>query len=70
MCRAFDMFAKPVQGRKGSVNKDVLRHALLQYGSSVASEKEIHKLVDMLPASEGGATNEFDYAKHVNLFMG
>jgi hypothetical protein len=68
--RAFDMFAKPIQSRKGVINKDVLRQALLEYGSSAASEKEIHKLVELLPACEGGATNEFDYAKHVNLFMG
>jgi hypothetical protein len=64
------MFAKPTQTRKGVVNKELLRQALVQYGRSAATEKEITKLVEMLPSSEGGTSDEFDYAKHITQFMG
>ena len=64
------MFAKPLQTRKGVVNREVLRQVLVEYGSSAASEKEIAKLIEMLPSSEGGAADEFDYLKHINQFMG
>lgn len=70
VCRAFDLFAKPTQTRRGTVNKDVLRQALLDYGTSAASEKEISKLVDTLPTADEAGANEFDYLKHINMFMG
>lgn len=64
------MFAKPMQTRKGVINKDILRQALMQYGSSAATEKEINKLIEMLPSSDGTTSDEFDYNKHINAFMG
>lgn len=68
--RAFDLFAKPTQTRRGVINKEELKRSLVQFGSSVASEKEINKLIDTLPISEDGACSEFDYMKHINMFMG
>ena len=55
--------------RKGVVDKDLLRQALVQYGSSVASEQEISKLIDALPMPEGDTSNEFDYAKHIAQYL-
>lgn len=68
-CSAFDMFARPTQLRKGTVDKGVLRQALVQYGSSTATEAEIVKLIDSLPMSEGDTSNEFDYAKHISQYL-
>jgi Ca2+-binding EF-hand superfamily protein len=64
------LFAKPTQTRRGVINKEILKQALIQFGSSVASEKEINKLIDSLPTSENGAYSDFDYLKHINMFMG
>lgn len=63
------MLAKGTQSRKGVVNKELLHQALVQYGSSVATEKEIAKLMEALPVSEGSSSNEFDYAKQISQFM-
>jgi hypothetical protein len=67
-CRAFDLFARATQKRPGVINKEILEQALLQYCAGVATDKEIHQLIDHLPFSEN-AYQEFDYATHVSSFL-
>ena len=67
-CRAFDLFARATQTRAGVINKEILEAALLQYGSSVATKKEIQKLVELLPVADN-SYQEFDYATHVSTFL-
>jgi calmodulin len=69
MLRAFNLFAKKTNSRTGIIHKVALQTALQQYGSSVASAREIVKLVDSLPVCEG-SDGDFDYAKHIQTFVG
>lgn len=68
-CRAFDLFGKNTQSRRGVIDKDLLREALVQYGGDAATPKEIHKLVESLPSADSHGSNEFDYLKHVSSLM-
>jgi hypothetical protein len=67
-CRAFDLFARATQKRPGVINKEVLEKALLQYGTGVATPREIHQLVEHLPIADN-ACQDFDYATHVSSFL-
>lgn len=67
-CRAFDLFARATQTRPGVINKDILEHALLQYGTGTAAPKEIRKLIEHMPIAEN-AYQEFDYGAHVAAFL-
>jgi hypothetical protein len=68
MMRAFDLLARKTHGRPGIINKHALQQVLQQYGSSVASPKEIEKLVERLPECDG-LDGDFDYEKHIRTFI-